>query len=1134
MHEDELTNGHQPVPSGPDTAGGESQGPAFVPDHQLLRRIGRGSYGEVWLARSRMGVYRAVKIVYRKSFEHRRPFERELSGIQKFEPLSRSHEGFIDVLHVGIDEERGYFFYIMELGDDQASGQSIDPENYAPRTLSKEILLSGSLSFQECLQLGLTLSLALAELHKHGLVHRDVKPSNIIFVNGVPKLADIGLVAEVSEARSYVGTEGFIPPEGPGAPTADVYSLGKVLYEASTGKDRQDFPELPTLLDVLPDHHRLLELNEVILHACKSDAAKRYQSAWDMHADLLVLANGKSVKRLKALERRLANLKRMGGVAVLILGVLTAVGYHIYREWRVASESRQRQIGASIAYGNRALESGDTLGALPFFVDALQLDNRGDQSEMNQRLRIGTTLAQCPKLTHMWFSDRRIRDARFSPDGKRVLISRLFDKAEIYDLQTSQSVSGPFGPDIGLRSAVFSPNGRLVVTAGEDGIAIIWEVETLKVTHKLKHPGRVMSACFSPDGSQIVTACLNGEAFGWEVVSGKANSFRAKHADAVISAAFSCNGRMIVTASRDRTARIWNSGNGRAIGPPLTHDSWVNHATFSPDDQKVITSSFDREVRVWEVPSGKRIRPEMKHGDGVESAEFSPDGRLIVTASLDGTARLWLADSLLPLPANPILRHSDRLSHASFSPDSRCVLTTCEDGTVRVWDLAGSVVPPVAERLFFSADGTRYATLTNGEIRVIDVASGKAILPGMTISPEPEKFELSWDGRFAVSTTVVKPEIPSTNRLVQVWDMASGSLMAPGIVASNVSGAVLTRDAKLVAMYGGEDAQVWSVATRTPVTPVLTHAKPVRSTLFSPDGQLLVTLSEKQVRTWNATNGHPVFKPLEHQWPVEYANFCRNGNCLVVCCAGLSFEKSGARVWRLADGLPLSPELMHGDGVMFAAFSPDDSRVITAGEDFRAKVWRVNGGKLLFPPLEHPHKVRTAVFSPDGRYIITASSDKTARVWDAQTGEPLTPGFAHLGPLTEAKMLLDGQRLATRDKNNNVWIWPLSVDKRPLVELKQMVQLLSGQSSAPADVPVDSSDRLKQAWGQLRTKYPSSFSTSTQEIWAWHEYQAQQCEVTGQWTAARFHLSHLAGLKPEDGAIKQRLARANDLLAKEN
>src|SRR5713101_6802630 len=105
--------------------------PPVVPEHELLRSIDRGAYGEVWLARTAMGTYRAVKIVYRKNFEHPRPFERELSGIRKFEPISRSHEGFIDVLQAGINEAQGYFYYIMEIGDDEVSGQDIQPDDYS-------------------------------------------------------------------------------------------------------------------------------------------------------------------------------------------------------------------------------------------------------------------------------------------------------------------------------------------------------------------------------------------------------------------------------------------------------------------------------------------------------------------------------------------------------------------------------------------------------------------------------------------------------------------------------------------------------------------------------------------------------------------------------------------------------------------------------------------------------------------------------------------------------------------------------------------------------------------------------------------------------------------------------------------
>src|SRR5512133_1003209 len=267
-----------------------------IPDHQLLRCIGRGSYGEVWLARNMMGAFRAVKIVHRESFKDDRPFGREISGMRQFEPSSRSHDGFVDVLHVGINDSRSCFYYVMEIGDDEKSGQNIDPETYSPKTLGTEIGTHGALPLSQVLQLGLTLSGTLAELHKHGLVHRDIKPSNIIFVNGTAKLADIGLVAEANAAPSYVGTAGFIPPEGPGTPRADLYSLGKVLYEASTGNDRQDFPEVPTLWESSPEHRRLLELNEVILKACRFDPQQRYASAEELQSELVVVANGRSIK----------------------------------------------------------------------------------------------------------------------------------------------------------------------------------------------------------------------------------------------------------------------------------------------------------------------------------------------------------------------------------------------------------------------------------------------------------------------------------------------------------------------------------------------------------------------------------------------------------------------------------------------------------------------------------------------------------------------------------------------------------------------------------------------------------------------------------------------------------------------
>ena len=296
----------------------------LIPDHEVLRKIGGGAYGEVWLARGVTGAMRAVKIVYREDFSDERTFEREFEGILRFEPISRDHRGFVDILHVGrSDDQSEFYYYVMELGDDAHSDDEINPVEYEPRTLRTDMMRANGkpLSTNFCIETGKRLAEALAELHERGLTHRDVKPSNVIFVDGKAKLADIGLVA-AKDQRTFVGTEGFVPPEGPGSEQADIYSLGKVLYEMATGMDRLQFPELPDETPADDYRKKWIRLNRMICDICEPRIAKRkIQTGRDLAHTLSHLQRGKNAP------------KKVPGYARVALGILSLMGLFMSQIW---------------------------------------------------------------------------------------------------------------------------------------------------------------------------------------------------------------------------------------------------------------------------------------------------------------------------------------------------------------------------------------------------------------------------------------------------------------------------------------------------------------------------------------------------------------------------------------------------------------------------------------------------------------------------------------------------------------------------------------------------------------------------------------------------------------------------------
>lgn len=303
-----------------------------IPDYRLIKRIGSGAYGEVWLAESVTGALRAIKIVWREDFELTKTFHREFLGIQQFEPISRGHPGLVHILHVGWNEDGGFYYCVMELADDVEYGPNIhEATDYNPRTLGTDLKRHGRLDLHFCQEAGVFIADALHYMHNRGLTHRDIKPSNIIYCGGVCKLADIGLVATFGE-RSFVGTEGFVPPEGPGTPQADIYSLGKVLYEMTSGKDRMEFPEVPDDLDE-SEMAFWKNLNRVICRACAPDLTERFQTAAEFAEELRKVTDQKPVTLINRITTA-ANRAALFMLGSLLCGAALA-SFRQVPEWTI-------------------------------------------------------------------------------------------------------------------------------------------------------------------------------------------------------------------------------------------------------------------------------------------------------------------------------------------------------------------------------------------------------------------------------------------------------------------------------------------------------------------------------------------------------------------------------------------------------------------------------------------------------------------------------------------------------------------------------------------------------------------------------------------------------------------------------
>jgi dipeptidyl aminopeptidase/acylaminoacyl peptidase len=254
----------------------------------------------------------------------------------------------------------------------------------------------------------------------------------------------------------------------------------------------------------------------------------------------------------------------------------------------------------------------------------------------------------------------------------------------------------PIGHTEHVNSAVFSPDGKYVLTASWDKTARIYEVTSGKELLVLSmHKDHVNSAVFSPDGKYVLTASSDGKARIFYVKSGKQVHKLSGHKSDVESAVFSSDGKFAITSGRDGTVRIYEVSSGRQLQVLEGH----SHAVFSPDGKYALTPR-DATSRIYDVLSGKEIQVLSGHTSWVKSAVFSPDGKYALTASDDGTARIYEVSSGEEL--NVLSGHTSYVNSAFFSPDGKFILTTGYDHKTILWDAVGG--KQICERIQLEND----------------------------------------------------------------------------------------------------------------------------------------------------------------------------------------------------------------------------------------------------------------------------------------------------------------------------------------------------------------------------------------------------------------------------------------------
>lgn len=952
-----------------------------VAHFELIKKLGQGGFGAVWLAHD-LALGREVALKIPTSKGH----EADSLLYEAQTAASLRHPNIVPIFEVG-----------------NAGGRAFIASQYIEGLTLRDFLSSGRPPIVRTVELLTCVADALHHAHEHGVVHRDVKPANIL-VNqeGQPFVTDFGIAKRISPDSTItsdgriVGTARYMSPEqasGRSRETdrrSDVYAVGVILFEMLTGDTpfrgnvrallhQKTFEEAPSPRRLDPNLPK--DLETICLKCLEREPAKRYQTALELADELKRFRAGEPIQ-----ARPITSLERV---------------------WR---RCRRRPVVASLIASLFLSLSLGLLGVSYFWLQARASEQRTEQSLYRAQMNLAATYLDSGDIAGV-----RRALGRFGPDtpqsGLRGFEWHYFDHATagILDVANQGNV---------VEDVAITRDGDLCAACGNDKHVRVWNSKTGELIRTLAvEAGQVNSVAFSPTSSQLAGGSSDGRYWIWNPLKDDRPLQNRKHGPPIALVRYSPNGKQLLTAGKSGAVRVWDLDKETLVVEIPTGGSGMKDARFSPDGSQVAVASGDGMVRIWTVATRERVHT-LDPNPSIEAIAYSADGSTLATGGVTGHLKIWSVEG-------ESMEHSHEMTWSigglEFDKESRVLAITSRLGTLHFYDVDGR--RELAKVKTHNLSTGRLARSADGKWLAVGSGDGAVKLVRMRSAMRPNVY---WhdDSVRAVAF------LPEGNQLVagdiqgnlKIWDFESAESLPLETLSNKplTTLAIQPRGKLIAAGGGGSLCGLWDRESHKLVDKIDLGEHGVISLAFTPSGRrLALAVRDGPVLIYDVDDWkQPRLKIDQLEAPATAVVFSANERFLIA--AHLNGQ---VNVFDASNG-QLREHLLHLRTIPIAMCLCEQGRLLAVGTDAgEIHLWDLASNHSRHVFKGHSGRIASLAPFPKGHTLVSASRDRDLKLWDTASGEPITTLCGHDKQIFSVAVSPDGNTLASGGLLGEVRIW---------------------------------------------------------------------------------------------------------------